>query len=221
VVWVVGSPGNDSRVDGVRARDEILVDERHLLPEILRSNRKERRYRIDVTRVLQHSGPQRRKNALNGLDDSVVKRVYRAVGVAFANHAHDERLDAQRLDLDVDGDTSTNCIENCGERGDLDVLIQPELPELVIGELGDAMPGEAVGVDDRIVVHDDGSIPRCVDIELYCFGSQLDGAEERRDRILWQDLVGPPVGDLLGQRSAWRGQAFPRVVALGTMSAKL
>ena len=221
VLGVVGRPGNDSRVHGVRAGDEILVDERHLLPQVLRSHREERGHRIDVTRVLQHSGPHCRENALNSLDDAVVERVYGAGGVAFTDHAHDERLDAERLDLDVDGDISPNCIKNGGERRDLDILIQSELSELVISELGDAMTREAIRVDDRIVVHDDGAIARCVDVELDCLGPQLDAAEEGRDRVLWQELVGPPVGDLLGQRSAGRGQAFPRVVALGTMSAKL
>ena len=221
VVGVVGRPGNYSRVDRVRARDEVLVDERDLLPQILRSHQKERGHRIDVTRVLQHSGANRRENALDSFDDTVVERVDGTVGIAFANHAHDERLDAGRLDLDVDGNISTDCIENCGERGDLDVLVQSELPELVVAELGDAMAREAVGVDDRIVVDDDGAVAGCVDVELDCLGPQLDGAEKCRDRILWQELVRPPVGDLFRQAWAWRGQAFPRVVALGTMSAKL
>jgi len=83
------------------------------------------------------------------------------------------------------------------------------------------MAREAVGVDDGIVVDDDGAVPGCVDVELDCLGPQLDGAEESRDRILRQQLVRPPVGDLFRQACVWRGQAFPRVVALGTMSAKL
>jgi hypothetical protein len=107
--------------------------------------------------------------------------VYGAVGVAFADHAHDERLDAERLDLDVDSDISPNCVKNGGKRRDLDILIQSELSELVISELGDAMTREAIGVDDRIVVHDDGAIARCVDVQLDRFGAQLDGAEEGRD----------------------------------------
>ena len=111
----------------------------------------------------------------------MVERVDGAVGVAFANHAHDQGFDAGRLDLDVDGDINTNCIENGGERWDLDVLIQSELFELVIGEVGDAMAREPIRVDNGIVVHDHCPIPRRVDVELDCFSPQLDRAEERRD----------------------------------------
>jgi hypothetical protein len=61
-----------------------------------------------------------------------------------------------------------------------------------------------------------------VHVELDAIGSELDGALERRDRILGVGLVRPTVGDALGRIAALScGQAFLSVVALYSMSAKL
>ena len=218
---VVGGPRDYARVDGVRARNEILVDERHLLPQVLRPGGHERSHRVDVTRVLEHTCPQRREDALHRPDDAVVERVHRAGGFAFANHPDDQRLDARRLDLDVDDGIGANGIEHRGERRDPDIVTEMEFPELSVRQPGDAMPSQTAGIDDGIVVHDDGTVARGVNVEFDTFRSQLDRSQKCGDGILWQGLMRSTVGDLLWRSLSGRAQAFSRVVALGTMSAKL
>ncbi|HET6761762.1 MAG TPA: hypothetical protein VFH13_06655 [Gemmatimonadaceae bacterium] len=59
-------------------------------------------------------------------------------------------------------------------------------------------------------------------VELDAICPELDGALERRDRILRVGLMRPTVGDALGWIAALScGQAFLAVVALYSMSAKL
>jgi hypothetical protein len=72
------------------------------------------------------------------------------------------------------------------------------------------------------VVNDNNAVVGGVDVELDRLGAQLDGAQESRDGVLGQGLMRPPMRDLLGRASPrWGVQVFSRVVALGTMSAKL
>lgn len=219
---VVGGPGDYARVDGMGARNKLLVDERHLLPQVLRSGGDERGDRVNMPRVLEHASSQRGEDALHRPDDAVIERVHRAGRFAFANHPDDRRFDSRRLDLDVNDGIVSNRIEHGGECRDLDVVSEMEFLELCIRQRVDAMPGEAVGVDDGIVVDDDGAVPCSVYIELDTFRSQLDRAPECGNGVLRQGLMRSAVGDLLWQRAlTGSGQAFPRVVALGTMSAKL
>jgi hypothetical protein len=70
-------------------------------------------------------------------------------------------------------------------------------------------------------MYDDGTITRGVNVEFDTFRSQLDRAQKCGDGILRQVLMRSAVGDLLRGSLSGRGQAFSRVVALGTMSAKL
>jgi hypothetical protein len=81
---------------------------------------------------------------------------------------------------------------------------------------------EIAGVYDRIVMNDDHTVVGGVDIELDRVGAQLDRPQERRNGVFGQGLVRSPMGDSFrGASLRGRVQAFPRVVALGTMSAKL
>ena len=61
------------------ACNEVFIDERHLLPEILRADRDERCHWINMSRDFEHSSWNRRKNALHCFDDAMVERVYRAI----------------------------------------------------------------------------------------------------------------------------------------------
>jgi hypothetical protein len=71
-------------------------------------------------------------------------------------------------------------------------------------------------------MHDDDAIARAMHVELDCVRPELNRAEKRRDRVLGQGLMLPPVRDLLGgEGAAGRSQEFLGVVALDTMSAKL
>jgi hypothetical protein len=73
-----------------------------------------------------------------------------------------------------------------------------------------------------IVVNDDDPVQRRVYIELYPVCAQLDGTLERGQGVLGMGLVRPPVSDPRGRVVASTcGQAFLRVVALCSMSAKL
>lgn len=53
------------------------------------------------------------------------------------------------------------------------------------------------GVDDRIVVNDNHPVSGRVHIQLDAIGSELDGADECGNRVLWIGLVRAPVGDSL------------------------
>lgn len=222
LVGVVRCPGNDPGVDRVRSHNQLFIDERHFLPEILRSTRHERRHRVDVARILQHARSDRRKNRFNGFDNAMVERVDGAARFVLANNAHDERLDAGRLDLDVNHGIDTNGSEDCSERRNLHVLGEPKISELAGRQLGNCVRRESRRINDRVVVNDNNSVIGGVDVELDCLGAQLDGAQKSRDGVLGQGLMRPPMRDFLGWASPRCGvQVFSRVVALGTMSAKL
>jgi len=204
------------------ASNKILVDERHFLPQILRPRSNQRRDWIDVAGNLQHARSDRRKNALNGFYDSVVERMNRAPGFVLANDSNHQRLDSGSLDLDVDHCIAADRVENGGQRRYLDTLLEPEFPDLVEGEVSDPAGGKVGRVDNGIVMDDDDSVARRVHVELDGIGAELDRAGEGGNGVLGDRLVCPPVGDPF-RRGAPGGcvQAFPRVVALGTMSAKL
>jgi hypothetical protein len=66
-----------------------------------------------------------------------------------------------------------------------------------------------------------GPVAGSVYVELDRVGAKLDRFKKSRDGVLGERLMGSSVRDLLGGISArWR-QAFPGVVALGTVCAKL
>jgi hypothetical protein len=222
LIGVVSGPGDDSGVDGVRARNELFIDVRNLLPQILGPSGDERSDRIDVTRDLQHAGSHRWEDALHRFDDAMVERVDGALRFALADNAHHERLDARRLYLDINPDIRAQRIEYRRERRNLDVLGKPEFADLRGRQLSDGTGRESGRIYDRVVVDDDGSVFGGVDVELDRIRAQLDGANESRNRILGQRLMSTTVGDSFGRVApAWCVQAFPRVVVLGTMSAKL
>src|SRR6267154_5681870 len=71
LVSIIGSPGDDSRVDGVCARDEVFIYERCLLPQILRASRDERSHGVDVTRDFQNTGSNRGEQRFDGSDNAM------------------------------------------------------------------------------------------------------------------------------------------------------
>jgi len=84
------------------------------------------------------------------------------------------------------------------------------------------MRRETRRVYDRIVMNDDKPIIRGMDIQLDGVGAELDGAQECRDGVFRDGLVRSPVGDSFGRGSPVRRvHAFSRVLALGTVTAKL
>jgi hypothetical protein len=219
----VRGPGDHSRVGRVRASDEIFVDEGHLLPEVLRTGGSERRNRIDVTPDLKHAGANRGEDALHISNDAMIERMNGTVRGGLANGAHHQRLDMNSLDLDVHEGALTDRVKHIVEGRNLDIMLEPKSRELRTGHFGNAPKGMILGVNRRIVVNEDLSVTGGVHIELDRVGTKLDSPHEGGDRILGQRLVRAAVGDALRNRAAanWRGQPFPCVVALGTMSAKL
>lgn len=84
------------------------------------------------------------------------------------------------------------------------------------------MRRESGRIDNRVVVNDNNSVVGGVDVELDRLGTQLQGAQKSGNGVLGQGLMRSSMRDLFGQGSpSWGVQVFSRVVALGTMSAKL
>jgi hypothetical protein len=175
-----------------------------------------------MPRIFQHARSHGRENRFHGFDNAMVERVDGAARVVLANDADDERLNARRFDFDVNRGINANGIEDGSERRNLYVLRQSKISELGGRQLGDCARREAGRVDNRVVVNDDNSVVGGMDVELDRLGTQLQGAEESGNGVLGQGLMRPPMRDLFGQGSpTWGVQVFSRVVALGTMSAKL
>ena len=148
-----------------------------------------------------------------------------AACIGFPNAARHQRLDVRSLDLHVDSGPVADGFERFREGGNVRPVGEREPPDLRCGELGDGLMRGALRmpcVDDGIVVNDHNAVSSRMDVELYPVGAKLDRALKRGDRVLRMCLVGPPVGDAFG-RFVWAtcGQAFLRVVALSSMSAKL
>ena len=222
VVRIVRGPRDDPGVGRVRPGDQLLIDERYFLPEILRSGRNQGRHRIDVTAADKHARPQSREDPFYGFHDTMVEGMYSAVDSRFPNAPDNERLDALGLDLHVYHRSIANRLENCVEGRDLDSLGQWKALEIGRSELGNSRGACARRVYNRVVVDYDYSVLCAVHVQLDCVGSQVDRAKKGRNRILGKRLVCPPVRDPLRRLvPARRGQAFLGVVALDTMSAKL
>lgn len=65
-------------------------------------------------------------------------------------------------------------------------------------------------VEDGIVMNDHYPVRGPVDIELDCLGAELDGPNERRNRVFGQGVVCPPMGDCdrAGVGAGRLGQGF-------------
>lgn len=218
----ISSPGDHSGADLVCARDEVFVDERNLLPEVLGAGGFERRDGIDVTAHLENAGANGGKDAFDIVNDAVVERMHGAIRRRLAYRAQHQRLDARPFDLDVDERAIADGAQHVFQCGNLDVLLEPKSGELGEAHVGDAAKGVVGRIDEGIVVNDHFSVRGRVHVELDCIGAELDRPHESGDRILRKRLVGAAMGDLLWRLSlAGRAQLFPRMVALDTMSAKL
>jgi hypothetical protein len=218
----ISSPGDHSGADLVCARDEVFVDERNLLPEILGAGGFERRDRIDVPAYLENAGANGGEDAFDIVNDAVVEGMHGAIRRRLAYRAHHKRLDARPFDLDVDVRAIADGAQYVFQRGNLDVLIEPKSGELDEAHVGDATKGVVGRVDEGIVVNDHLSVRGGVHVQLDRIGAELDRPHESGDRILRERLVGAAMGDLLRRLSLpGRAQLFPRMVALDTMSAKL
>ena len=222
VIRIVCGPRDALGVGRVRPSDQLLVDERDLLPEILRSGSDEGCHRIDVTAADQHARSQSREDVPHGLDDTMVEGVYGAVGSGFSDAPDNQGLDILRLDLHVYHCSIANRVENRVQSRDLDSLGQWKASEIGHRELGDSRGARAGRVYYRVVVDDDRTVFCAVDVQLDRVGAQVDRPKEGRNRVLGKRLVCTPVRDPLRHTVlASRRQAFLGVVTLGTMSAKL
>ena len=205
--------------------DGFFVYRIDFLPEIYRGCSCQRSSRIDVTRDLENARPDCREDRRHDLDHPVIERMDRAGRFGFADAARYQRLDIARLDLHVHYRPVADGVERLGQGRNARPVSKQELLELRSGELSDRLvrrPLRMPGMNDWIVVNDHNPVASRVHVELYPVGSELDGMLKSGDRVLGMGLVGPPVGDPLGQDAAWtRGQSFLRVVALCSMSAKL
>ncbi len=213
LVGIVRGPGDDSRVDGMGAHDQLFIDERHLLPEILRPSGEERSHRIDVARNFEHTCSNGWKNPLHSFDNAMVESVHSATGGGLPYAPHDQRLDVGGLDFYVNPGLITDSIENGLKRGNLNAVRQRETTQIPGGEIGYSRSRLSPRVDDWIVVHDDDAVARGVHVQLDRVRSELDRAEKRGYRVLRERLMSPAVGDLFGRTAAARGgQEFLRVV---------
>ena len=129
-VWIVGGPRDDSRTRGVRSSDQVLVDKRNFLPEILRARCGERGDWIDLTGAFEHPRPNRREKTLHVFYDAMIEGVDRAVYSGVADAANDERLDCGCLDFDVDPRAFSNRCKHCVERWNLDAVSQGKAPQV-------------------------------------------------------------------------------------------
>jgi hypothetical protein len=180
------------------AGNQLFIDERHLLPEILRSGADERCHRIDVTRHFENARSNGREYPLHGFDNAMVESVHRAPRARLPNAPHYQWLDGSRLDFDIHHRPITDSIENLFERGDFNAVRQWKAADLRCGEIGYSGSRRPRRIHDWIVVHDDDAVARRVHVELDRVGSELDRAEKRGYGVLRQRLVRPPVGDLFG-----------------------
>jgi hypothetical protein len=197
-VRIVGGPGDDSRVDGMGARHQFFIDERHLLPEILCPGSDERCYRIYMTRYLENASSNGGENPLYGFDNAMIESVHSAPRAGFANASHYQWLDVSRLDFDINHRPITNSIENLFERGNFNAVRQWEAANLRCGEIDYSSSRRSRRVHDRIVVHNDDAVAGGMHIELDRVGSELDRPEKSWYGILRQRLVRTSVGDLFG-----------------------
>ena len=207
------------------ALDGFFVDRVDFLPQIFGGCGDERSSGIDVPGDFENSRPDCGEDCLDDPDHSVVERMHRANCLGFADAARHERLDAARLDLDINSCPVADDSERLREGRNVRTVSKRELVELRCRQLGDRPPRRSLRVprvNDWIVVNDDNSVAGGVDVELNSIGPQLDGALERGEGVLGMSLVSPPVSDPLGRvASSSCGQAFLGVVVLYSMSAKL
>ncbi len=207
------------------ALNGLFVDRVDFLPQVLRGRSDERCSRIDVPGSLENTGPDCGEDRLYVFDDTVVERMHGARRLRFADAACDQRLDVARFDFDVDNGPIADEIERLREGWNARSIRQWELLELRGRELDYGLLFGlkwVPGVNHRIVVNDDNSVVRGVDIQLYAIGAELDRPCECSDRVLGMSLVRAPVSDSLrGVVAFTDGQAFLSVVALCSMSAKL
>ncbi|MFL5498748.1 MAG: hypothetical protein ACJ772_12840 [Gemmatimonadaceae bacterium] len=72
------------------------------------------------------------------------------------------------------------------------------------------------------MVYDNLPVGGGMNVQLDCFGAQLDCSEKGWNRVLGQRLVRSAVRDpFRADRLARRAQALPSMVSLGRMGAKL
>ena len=208
---VVGRPRDDTRADGVRAHDQIFVDELDLLPKVLRTRLDQRARWIEVASDLENTGPNRREKTLDGFYDPVVERMDGAIRARLADAANHQWLDVGFLDLDENGGAISYRMQHFGERWNEDPVCQREPTQLVDGKVaqsGFSSIAQVTGLDNRVVVYNDGAVTCRVDVQLDSLGTELDSADECRDRVLWESVVRTPMGNR--DRGAGRSnQAWP------------
>lgn len=202
----------------MRALDGLFVDRIDFLPQVFGGRGDEGCGRIDMPRNFEYTRSDGGEDCLDGSDDAVIERMNRAGGFRLADATGDQRLDAPRLDLDVDDCPVSNDLERFVERRNASTVSEREPLEVGGRQVDDRpmrWPLRMPGVHHRIVVDDNKPVMCSVDVELYAIGAELDGALERRKRVLWMGLVCPAVSDALRRiQTASCSQASLQVVAL-------
>jgi hypothetical protein len=207
----------------MNADHEIFIDEPRFLPQILSTRFFERAGWIEVPSDLEDAGANRWESSLNVLYDAVIERVDSAVRVRFPNNPDDQRLDGRRLYLDVNAGSRWHCIENCSERRNPDSAALVKLADLDRRKLCDSELSAAwhtTGVEEGIMMNDNRSILRCMNVELDCIRSHLERSEKGRNGILRKCIVSPAMRDALRTAPGWWGQCSLRVSSFRTMSAE-
>jgi hypothetical protein len=198
--------------------DKIFVDELFLLPQIIGACFSERRGGIQMARDFEYPGTNCRENLLDGLNDSMIEGMYRAVGRRFPDHSHDERLDVSPLYLHIDSSADRHRAEDFLQGGNKDTAAEVKLTNLARWKLGDrqlSSEWHTTGVEHGIMMNDNNSIARSVHVELDRIGAEIERFQESGDGVLRKRVMCATVGDALRGAPGWWGQPGLRVVAFG------
>jgi hypothetical protein len=178
-----------------------------------------------MPRHFEHASADRGKESLRGHHDTMVKGVDGAVSARLTNATHYERLDVLSFDLHVNHRPGTYRLEDFPQRWNSDTAREWELPQFGRRKLRDRATRSlwhALGIDHGIMVYNYDPIACCVHVELYRVRAELEGAHERRNGILWDGVVRPPMRDEFGgwTRGSW-AQSWLGMVPSAAMSAKV
>src|SRR5665647_336096 len=135
-----------------------------------------------------------RSTSGQALNERVIEAVNRAWAVISSEHRRDETLDAITLDLHEQLRSSAHELADVSQRRDLARL--PRLSEkLPVAQLADHG-----GVRQRwIVVDDDDSVRRGMDVELDAVGARVEGEREAGEGVFPRQTRHAAVRDAKGQ----------------------
>jgi hypothetical protein len=199
-IGIVHGPGDDSASVGMHAFDEWQIDQLVVLPEITSVGIAKRPKRIDGVARLKNADRNFRRHLSNTTRDPVVEAVHGTPLRTRPNDRNDSFFDLPCFDLHVYVTAVRHYGEELREGGHRTVVDRylTQLGERCVGD-GDPRPGFAgARVRGRVVVYHDHAIDSPVDVQLYGFGSDLEGALERRESVFAILARRSPVADDLG-----------------------